>query len=158
MPWIRIEETLAEEKRKTLDAPEWLGFVLVVTVVAAGVLAMVVPVLLVDHSPAPVDDAIPIGLAGFLFVVILDFFLVCYLASSKIRQGQYIAALKWSVSLILLGLLAASAVGSLVWLGIRLIAAIPWVPDIPWGLLLMLWVGADILWRLWRRRHTRKAS
>src|SRR4051794_17703421 len=106
MPWVLRAAGNSSPKYFS----EWFGFSLV-AVLVAGPLAMVATVFLVTSYPTPVDDEISLGLAGFLFVLLLDVFLVSRLAVSKVRQGQRMAAVKGSVGLILLGLLAASVVG-----------------------------------------------
>jgi hypothetical protein len=151
MAWKRIAGgSNPEEERGLKGSFDGLGLFLV-AVSVAGVLAMVATWLLVAYYPIPDDEAIYLGLLGFFFVVVLDFFLIYYLVGPEVRKGQRISAVKTSVSLILLGLLVASVVGSLPWLLSRLIAAIPWVREIPWSTLLILWLVAH---DVWRRRRT----
>ena len=150
MAWSRIETSSIPEERLQ-GASDGLGLVLT-AVSVAGVLAMVATWLLVAYYPIPDDEAVYLGLLGFCFVVFLDVFLIYHLVGSEVRQGQGIAAVKTSVSLILLGLLVASVVGSLPWLLSRLIATLPWVQEIPWSSLLVLWLVAYDLWR--RRKQT----
>lgn len=150
MAWNRIE-TSSNPEQRLQSTSDGLGLFLT-AVSVAGVLAMVATWLLVAYYPIPDDEAIYLGSLGFFFVVFLDVFLVYHLVGSEVRQGQSIAAVKTSVGLILLGLLVASLVGSLPWLLSRLIAALPWVQEIPWSVLLVLWLIAQDLWR--RRKQT----
>jgi hypothetical protein len=85
----------------------------VIAAFVAGVLAMVATWFLVADFPIPGDDAIHLGLLGFFFVVFFDLLLISGFATSKFRQGQGMSAIKGSINLFLLGLFAASAVGSL---------------------------------------------
>lgn len=137
---------MSEEERGPTGSSDGLGLFLG-AVSVAGVLAMVATWLFVAYYPIPDDEAIYLGVLGFFFVVLLGFFLIYHLAGPEVRKGQRIAAVKTSVSLILLGLLVAAVVGSLPWLLSRLIAAIPWVREIPWSTLLVLWLVAHDLWR-----------
>jgi hypothetical protein len=157
MAWMRIEEgsSSPQEGQRLRDSPDWLGFGLI-AVFVAGVLAMVATWFLVARYPIPDDEAIHLGVLGFLFIILLDLFLIYHLVGPKIRQGRRMLAIKWFVSLVLLGLLVASVVGSLPWLVRRLIDAVPWLPNIFWGLLL-LWSVANTI-ALWRKRRARKAS
>jgi hypothetical protein len=150
MAWNRIE-TSSNPEQRLQGTSDGLGLFLI-AVSMAGVLAMVATWLLVAYYPLPDDEAIYLGLLGFFFIVFLDVFLIYHLVGSEVRQGQSIAAVKMSVSLILLGLLVASLAGSLPWLLSRLIAALPWVQEIPWSILLVLWLVAHDLWR--RRKQT----
>lgn len=153
MAGIQIEEnTSPQEEGELRHSPEWLGFGLI-AIFVAGVLAMVATWFLVAYYPIPNDDAIHLGLLVPLFVVFFDFLLIYRLAGSKTRQGQRMAAIKWSVSLLLLGLLAASVLGSLPLLWRRFMTAIPGLREVPWVTIFMLWVAADNLWR--RRRPSR---
>ncbi len=135
MPWIRVEEGSGPDQRGVRN--DGLTF-LVGAVFASGLLSMVATWFFVNHYPVPDDDAIHYGLLGFFFVAV---FVLCLagwvLAESKLRKGQRIPAIKRIVSLILVGLLVASVVGSLPWLWSRLIAVLPWMRDIPWFLLLV---------------------
>ena len=150
MAWNQTE-TSSNSEQRLQGTSDGLGLFLA-AVSVSGVLAMVATWLLVAYSPIPDDEAIDLGLLGFFFVVFLDAFLIYYLAGSKVRQGQSIAAVKTSVSLILLGLLVASLVGSLPWLISRLIAALPWMQEIPWSILPVFWFVAQDLWS--RRKQT----
>lgn len=150
MAWNRIETSSNPEQRLRSTSHELGLFLTAVSV--AGVLAMAATWLLVAYSPIPDDEAIDLGLLLFFFVVFLDAFLIYHLVGSEIRKGQSIAAVKTSVSLILLGLLVASLVGSLPWLLSRLIAALPWMQEIPWTVLLVLWFVAQDHWI--RRKQT----
>lgn len=151
MAWNRIE-TSANPEQRLQGTSDRLGLVLVAAISVAGVLAMVATWLLVAYYPIPDDETVYLGLLGFFFVVFLDVALIYHRVGSEVRQGQGIAAVKTSVGLILLGLLVASFVGSLPWLLNRLIAALPWVQEFPWSILLALWFVAHDLWR--RRRQT----
>ena len=157
MPWVRTEgKSSAPEALDTRTSPDGLSFAVIVVSVA-GVLAMVATWFLDAYFPIPNDEAIYLGLLGFLFVL----FVISPFAVSKFLQGHGIAAVKSSLSLLLLGLFAALAVGSLPLLWRRLIAAIPWVQDIPWTVLLVLYFTANELWRRRSRtqddhRHSRK--
>lgn len=153
MAWIRIEEGSSTQGDGALHhSPEWLVFGLI-AIAVAGFLAMVATWFLVDYYPIPDDDAVYLSLLGFLFVLFFDFVLIFRFVGSKLRQGQLWAAIKWSVGLVLLGLLAASVVGSLPLLWRRLTTALPWMHEIPWGILLMLLLLAN---SLWLRRSTSK--
>ncbi|MEA2559651.1 MAG: hypothetical protein QOH06_1155 [Acidobacteriota bacterium] len=144
MAWNRIE-TSSNPEQRLQGTSDGLDLILV-AVSVSGVLAMVATWLLVAYYPIPDDEAVYLGLLGFFFVVSLDVFLIYHRVGSEVRQGQGIAAVKTSVSLILLGLLVASVVGSLPWLLSRLLAALPWVQEIPLSKLLILWLVAYDLW------------
>jgi hypothetical protein len=147
MAWIRIEgEPRSREKWYLLDPSNWIVFV-GIAVLVAGMLAVVATGLLVDHLPIPDDDATALGVLGFVFVALFDLLLISGVAASKLRQGQRRAALKSSVTLFLLGLLAALVVGSLPILWQRLMTAVPGLQEFPWGSLLFLYMAADYLWR-----------
>lgn len=91
-------------------------------------LSMVVTWLLYDRYSLPDDSAISIGLLGAVFVVLLDLFLLVYLAGGKLREGQIAAAIKGGLLLIGLGLLIAPLVGVLPWSMRWLWYSSPWVP------------------------------
>lgn len=150
MAWDRIE-TNSNPEQRLQDSPAAL-VLLLAAVGAAGLLAMFATWLLVAGYPIPDDEAIYLGSLGFFFVVFLDAFLVSYVVGSEVRQGQRIAAVKKSVGLILLGLFVASVVGSLPWFLGQLNAALPWVREIPWGILLASWLLTQDLRR--RRKQT----
>lgn len=151
MPWIRTEDMPgAQVKRNPGYSFDWLAVSVTATFVA-GILAMVVTWLLVAYFPFPDDNAIYISLLGFFFVMFFDLLIVSGAAVSKLRQGQRLAPVKESIVWILLGLLAASVVGSLPLLWKWLTIAMPGARDLPWGTLFMLWVAAN---NLWMRRMT----
>lgn len=148
MPWMRIEDkSSAQEERSPHSFPGGLDFAVIVISVA-GVLAMVATWFLAAYFAIPDDNTVYLGLLGFLFVLFVTF----PLAVSQFLQGQGLAAFKASLSFLLLGLIAAVAVGSLPLLWRQLIAAMPWVREIPWSLFLVLWLVAHDLWG--RRKPT----
>lgn len=154
MPWIQIEgKPGTQEEPNPRNSPDWLSFGLIAAA-AAAFLAMVATWFLVAYSPIPDDNAVYLGLLGFLFVVIFDLILIAGLAVSEVRQGEGMAAIKLSVSLFLLGLLVASVVGSLPLLWQRVMTAVPGLRDVPWGTFLLLWIAAFSLWR--RRKPTQE--
>ena len=157
MPWMRIEGSSSPlQERELRGSPDGLGFGLI-AISVAGLLAMVATWFLVADYPVPDDDAIHLGLLGFFFVVFFDFFLIYRLAGSRIQKGQWIAAAKWSIGLILLGLFVASIVGSLPWLFSRLITHYPWIP---WLLRVFFWLGiivAEFIW-VWKARRARNST
>jgi hypothetical protein len=143
MSWVRKKGKSADQEERNLRGSSGgLGFAVTVVVVA-GVLAPVATLLVDAYLPIPVNNAIYLGLLVFLFVL----FVIFPFAVSGLVQGQGIAAIKSSLWLLLLGLFVASDVGSLSFLWYRLRAVIPWIQDIPWGLLLVLWLTADDLRR-----------
>ena len=153
MPWIRIEgRTGSQEERNPLSSPEALGFGLI-GIFVAGVLAMVATWFIDTYLPIPGGDAGTLGLLGFLFVL----FITIPFAVSKLAQGN---GIKSSLTIFLLGLITglitAVAVGSLLLLWRRLVAAIPWVQEIPWDILPILVVFAYDLWGL--RKDDQKYS
>ncbi|MGH7484149.1 MAG: hypothetical protein ACREMY_00920, partial [bacterium] len=123
-----------------------------IAVSVAGGLAMVTTWFLVAYCSIPDNDAIYLGLLGFFFVALLDLLLISGLFISNFRQGQGMAAIKWSVGLFLLGLLAASVVGSLPLLWQWLVAVVPGLQDVAWEIVFMLLIPANSLWI--RRRST----
>lgn len=157
MAWIRVEKgSSLPEEEKLRHSPEWLDFGLI-AIFVSGVLAMVSTWFLVAYYPAPTDDAIHLGLLGFFFVVFFDFFLIYRRAGAEIRKGQSLAAAKWSVGLILLGLLVASLVGFLPWLFRRLITYYPWIPVLL-RVLFWLMIVAELVgvWG-WKVRRARRS-
>jgi len=152
MPWIRIEgRTDSQEERTPLSSPDVLGFGLI-GIFVAGVLAMVATWFIDTYLPIPGGDAGTLGLLGFLFVL----FITIPFAVSKLAQGN---GIKSSLTIFLLGLITglitAVAVGSLLLLWRRLVAAIPWVQEIPWDILPILGFCA---YDLWIRRDDQKYS
>ncbi len=139
MPSILVEEGSGPEEHGVRN--DGGGFLLG-AVFVSGFLSMVATWFLVKHYPVPDDDAIYFGLLGFLFVAV---FVFC-LAGGELAEPK--PAIKRIVSLILVGLLVASVVGSLPWLWSRLIAVLPWMQDIPWNLLPMFW----LVYYPWRQR------
>jgi hypothetical protein len=149
MAWLQIEgKASAQEPQNPRSSPDWPSIALLV-VFGAAVLAMAATWFLDARFPIPNDNAIYLALLGFFFVL----FIIFPLAVWKFLQGQGMTAVKSSLGLLLLGLLAALAVGSLPLLWRRLVAALPWVQEIPWSILLVLWLTASEFWRR-RRRPT----
>jgi len=115
----------------------------VIVISVAGVLAMVTTWFLDAYFPVPDDEAVYFGLLGFLFVL----FIMLPLAALKFLGGLGRASVKSSLSFLLVGLFTALVVGSLPLLWRRLVAAIPWVQDIPFTVPMMLWITANELLR-----------
>lgn len=143
MARLRVEgKPSSQVPQKPGTSSDGLALV-VIWIVAAGVLAMLATWFLVADFPIPDDEVIHLGLILALFIL----FLVLPVAVSKFLHGRGTAAVKSSIGWLLVGLFAALAVGSLPWLQRRLIAAIPWVQDIPWIVLLVSCLTASLLWR-----------
>ena len=157
---MRMERILSpEEERELRASPEWMVVCGLIAFCVAGVLAMVATWFLVAEYPIPDDDAVYLGLLGFLFVMIFDVLIIVLLLfgfAGLDRRGERTAAVKLFVKIFLLGLLAALVVGFLLWLLRRLVDVSPWVPNLLVSLP-ALWVVASGLAR-WRKRRARKAS
>lgn len=144
MVWVRtVGDSSPRQEPSLLHSTDRSPLILLAAFPAVGVLAMIATWFLVADYPIPDDDAIYLGLLGFLFIVFLDLFFivfVCYLlAMGNFRQGERWWAVKWSIGLFLSGLLVASVVGSLPWLLRRLVVALPWLTDVPWWLTAVPW-------------------
>jgi hypothetical protein len=121
-------------------------------VILAGVPALIVTWLLVDHYPIPDNEVLILGLAGFLFVMFLDLLLIYSLIVRDFRAGQGKAAIKLSAIFLWIGLLVAPVPGF--FLGL-----LYWLSKKPWG----VWVFVAypfITFALvsWNNRRARRAS
>lgn len=134
MAWIRIEQSLTP--RTTQNSTGWLSGL--ISVLFLALLAMMVTVSIVGSYHVAVDDAVALGIAGSLVVLLLVVALVGYFVVLGFRQGQGSLAAKRSMAALLVGLPAAAVVGVLPWLGHRLIVAMPWVAHFPWGIAILL--------------------
>ncbi len=104
----------------------------------------------ISRYPVPDRDSINLGLFLFFLMVFLDIYLVCDLIVADLSNGKPISFLGLT-SIFAVGLLVAVGLGilpwSIDWLWRRLIAAMPWVREIPWNKLLVLWFVAYVLWK-----------
>jgi magnesium-transporting ATPase (P-type) len=134
MAWIRIEQTFIPPETRN---QEGLVFSLIATPFVA-LLAMVATGILIDAYPYPVDDAVALGIAGSLFILLLVIALVVYFVVLGFRRSQGILAVKRSMAVLLVGLPAAAVVGVAPWLAHRLMVTMPWMAHFPWGIAILL--------------------
>lgn len=108
----------------------------------------------ISRYPVPDRDSINLGIFLFFLIAFLDVYLVCDLIVAGLREGKP-RSLLGLAGIFAAGLLIAAGLGtlpwSIEWLWGRLIAAIPWVQEIPW-ILLVLWLFAHDFWK--RRKST----